>query len=392
MAVTESRGKIEGRHYLTGEGVRVEMEDGLISEIETGGGPVADDAPWVGPGLVDLQVNGYAGFDFNSAALDEEHIRGATHALWREGVTTYLPTVITNTDEAIERALRTIAAACARDDQLGRTIAGLHLEGPFISPEDGPRGAHDKTNVKAPDWGLFERWQEAAEGRIALATVSPEWPTAPEFIERCVEGGVIVSIGHTAATPEQVREAVAAGASMSTHLGNGAHPSLPRHPNYIWEQLAQDALWACVIADGFHLPDSVLKVILKVKGRKALLVSDAVSFAGMEPGEYQAAVGGRVILSPEGRLSLAESPGLLAGSVRPLRDGVEKLVRAGLLDLGEAWETASVRPASALGLTQAAGLAVGAPADVVEFACSRGTIEVLRTHKAGQPAYDARKP
>ena len=389
VSAPNARRRIVGRHYLTGDAVEVAFEGGRIRGIRPPEGRVPENAARIGPGLVDLQVNGYAGLDFNSGALEEEHVRGITRALWREGVTTYLPTVITNTDRAIEGALRTIAMACANDDRMARAIAGVHLEGPFISREDGPRGAHDKAHVKAPDWGLFERWQDAAEGRIAVVTLSPEWPEAAGFIRRCVESGVLVSVGHTAATPGQIREAVAAGASMSTHLGNGAHPTLPRHPNYIWEQLSQDGLWACVIADGFHLPDSVLKVVFRTKGRKALLVSDAVSFAGMEPGEYEAAVGGRVTLSPAGRLFLAENPELLAGSVLPLRSGVEKLAGAKLLRLTEAWDAASVGPASFLELPQASGLAPGAPADLVELDCSGGRLHVLRTHKAGMPVYDA---
>ena len=389
MGTAQTKGSIQGRHYLTGTDVGVEMEDGRISGLETSEGSSSENTSRIGPGLVDLQVNGYAGLDFNSGGLDGEHVRRITRALWQEGVTTYLPTLISNADRAIEGALRTIARACATDDQLDQTIAGVHLEGPFISPEDGPRGAHDKTYVKAPDWQLFERWQEAAEGRIAVVTLSPEWYESARFIRQCVESGVVVSIGHTAAKPEQIGEAVAAGATMSTHLGNGAHPTLPRHPNYIWEQLSRDDLWASIIADGFHLPDSVLKVVLRVKGRKALLVSDAVSFAGMEPGEYGAAVGGRVVLSAAGRLSLAESPELLAGSVLPLRVGVENLASAQLLELGEAWEAGSVGPSAALKLPQAAGLVAGAPADLVEFEYSGGKVKVLRTYKTGTPVYDA---
>ena len=142
------------------------------------------------------------------------------------------------------------------------------------------------------------------------------------FIEKCAGAGVTVSIGHTGASPEQIREAVKAGATMSTHLGNGAHVQLRRHPNYLWEQLAHDELSACIIADGFHLPDAVMKVFLRVKGPRAMLVSDAVYLSGLAPGTYETHIGGKVVLTPEGRLHLAGNPDLLAGATETLAGGV----------------------------------------------------------------------
>ena len=228
----------------------------------------AADLPWIGPGLTDLQVNGYAGLDFNAPYLTTDRVARLTRALWQEGVTSYLPTVITNSDEAIVASLRAIATARAADPLLAATIAGIHLEGPFISPEDGPRGAHDRAWVCPPDWARFARWQGAAGGGIRLVTLSPEWPEAPSFIARCTASGVVVAIGHTAATPAQIDAAVAAGARLSTHFGNGAHPLLPRHPNYLWSQLAHDTLAATLIGDPWHLPDAVLRVVMRVKGER----------------------------------------------------------------------------------------------------------------------------
>jgi N-acetylglucosamine-6-phosphate deacetylase len=382
--MSDAQNALEGLHFQTGARTILKIHDGRIAEDLSGStSPTSGDLPWVGPGLVDLQVNGYGGMDFNSTPLDEELVQQVTRALWREGVTTYYPTIITNNDEAIEGAVRTIARVRSQEGLIGSSVAGIHLEGPFISPEDGPRGAHDKVYVRAPDWSLFGRLQDAAEGGIKLITLSPEWPGSTDFIAKCVEEGVVVCIGHTAATPEQIREAVVAGARMSTHLGNGAHPTLPRHPNYIWEQLAQDALWASVIADGVHLPMSVLKVVLRVKGNRTVLVSDAVSFSGMEPGEYDAHVGGRVVLTPQGKLHMADNPQLLAGSVRMLRQGVEHLAKSHLSSLSEAWEMASVRPASFMNLPEADGLTAGAPADLVVFSRERDEIRVLQTYKRG---------
>jgi N-acetylglucosamine-6-phosphate deacetylase len=208
-----------------------------------------------------------------------------------------------------------------------------------------------------------------------------------DFIRKLVESGVTASIGHTAASPEQIRAAVAAGATMSTHLGNGAHLTLPRHPNYLWEQLAADDLAACIIADGFHLPDAVIKVILKVKGRRAMLASDAVHFAGLLPGTYRTPIGGCVVLTPEGRLHLDSNPKLLAGSVRMLADAVGHLARAGLATIGEAWEMASTRPAAEMDLACRKGLAAGAPADLVCFEEHGERLRVVRTLKAGRTVY-----
>lgn len=374
---------VTGRDLSSGRPVAVRVAVGRIAAIDPAAD--ADRLAWVGPGLVDLQVNGFAGFDLNGGDLAADTVARLTRALWSVGVTTFLPTLVTADEATIEAGLRTIAATVAGDPTVGRAVTGIHLEGPFISPEDGPRGAHPAAHVRPPDWALFERWQAAAGGRIALVTLSPEWPGTPAFIARCHAAGVVVAIGHTAATPEQIRAAVGAGARLSTHLGNGAHAMLPRHPNYLWEQLAADELWASVIADGVHLPDAVLKVVLRVKGDRALLVSDAVALAGLPPGEYASPIGERVILTPEGRLHLAADPRLLAGSARPLIAGVAHLVRAGLAtSLDEAWAAASTRPAALLGLPVRAGLAAGAPADLVLFRWDGRDIGVERVYKAGE--------
>ena len=378
---------VRGIHYRTGEPVEVRIQNGVIVGVDPlpshSGAAGADSLPLIGPGLVELQLNGYSGMDFNTLPIPQGMTLNVTRALWAEGVTSYFPTVITNSPEAIEQAVGAIARECAEDADTAAGVAGIHLEGPFISPEDGARGAHSKAFVRPPDWDLFRRWQEAAEGRIRIVTLSPEWPNACDFIHRCAESGVIVSIGHTAATPEQIREAVAAGASMSTHFGNGAHTMLPRHPNYLWEQLASDELWACVIPDGFHLPDAVLKVVMRVKGDKAILVSDAVMLSGMPPGEYNLHIGGRVVLTPEGRLHTAENPKILAGSAQMLLWGIAHLVNAGLCTLADAWEMASVRPAAKIGHPAQAGLAAGAPADLLLLKWNDGKLKPVGTYKNG---------
>src|SRR5262249_52307313 len=217
---------------------------------------------YLSPGWIDLQVNGFAGVDYNSWQTPQEEIARSLQALFSTGVTRFYPTVITGSPGDMRGALENLARA---KDTLtdGDAMDGFHVEGPHISPEDGPRGAHPKRWVRPPDVDEFRRWQDAARGHLRLVTVAPEWPQAPHYIEALAAQDIVVSIGHTNASGAQIADAVSAGATMSTHLGNGAHQVLQRHPNYIWEQLAEDRLVASFIADGVHLPASFLKVALR---------------------------------------------------------------------------------------------------------------------------------
>jgi N-acetylglucosamine-6-phosphate deacetylase len=372
--------EFRARHYATHAPILLRLAGDHIASVDPA--EPNDDLPLIAPGLIDLQINGYAGHDVNAQPLAPDTLPHLIRALWPQGVTACFPTVITNSVEAITQSLRTIAAACEADPATQSGVAGIHLEGPFISPHDGPRGAHAKQFVRPPDWGQLRAWQDASGGRIRIVTLSPEWPEAVDFIARAAASGVTVSIGHTAATSEQIADAVRAGARMSTHLGNAAHLMLPRHPNYLWEQLAQDDLWTCLIADGFHLPAQVLKVAMKVKGERAMIVSDAVSLAGLPPGEYASPVGGRVVVTPEGRLHLADEPRLLAGSAQMLLDGIRHLTKTGLASFAQAWDMASVIPARFMNLPSAAGLTPGAPADFVLL--DPHSLTVRATVKSGQ--------
>jgi N-acetylglucosamine-6-phosphate deacetylase len=376
-------------HYATTQPIRLHLQNGKIQHIESLPPDPAADLPTLAPGLVDLQINGYAGRDFNSLPIAPDMVGEVIRLLWSEGVTSCYPTIITNSAQAIHEAMTAIAQACDADSTPDRGIAGIHLEGPFISPEDGARGAHARQFVQPPDWDNFRRWQDASGNRIRITTMSPEWPHSADFIARCAASGVTVSIGHTSATPEQIRDAVAAGARMSTHLGNGAHLMLPRHPNYIWEQLAQDNLWSCLIADGFHLPDQVLKVVMRVKGDRALLVSDAISLAGLPPGTYTTHVGGRVVLTATGRTHLADNEKILAGSAQMLLHSIEHVTSRKLADFATAWDMSSTRPAGFMHLPAAAGLAPGAPADFVLLRRDGSRVRVEGTYKAGMRVYSA---
>jgi len=298
------------------------------------------------PGFVDLQVNGFAGVDFGDTRLTADDVGKAAEAMARTGVTRFLPTLITSRREDF--------AACAR--VLVRSghpaIAGLHMEGPYISPHDGPRGAHPREHVRGADVEDFERRQDAAEGRIVLVTLAPEVPGAAGLIEHLVGRGVRVAIGHTAAPPDRLADAVRAGASLSTHLGNGCAQMLPRHPNVIWEQLAADELRASFIVDGHHLPPATVKAMVRAKTEaRSILVTDAVAAAGMPPGVYTLG-GQQVELSASGRVAAPGAPNL-AGSALRMNVAIGNTVRFTGLPLETAVAMASRHPADYMGFPPA---------------------------------------
>lgn len=311
--------EVVGRSLLDGATVRLGIDGDQIAFVEHQ--EIAVEAPWIAPGLVDLQVNGLGADDFNDA-IDAATPERISRRLLRDGVTTYFPTIITQSPKSTAQAIETISRACAAGGVAQETIGGIHLEGPFISPDDGPRGAHDRRWVRAPDWSLMQEWLEISHGLLRLVTMSPEWPGSSRFIERCVDAGLIVAIGHTGASPRQIRTAIAAGATISTHLGNGSHAELPRHDNYLWEQLASDDLWASLISDGVHLPRAVLRTILRAKADKAFLVSDSVASGPPGAGPKRAAVGGSVLRGRDRSIRLARDPRFLAGSDSVLPDAV----------------------------------------------------------------------
>ena len=302
------------------------------------------------PGLVDIQVNGFAGIDFNAPGLSTEQVRRAVAELGATGVTRFLPTLITGPFDRFARCARVLLEA------EHPAIAGIHMEGPYISPMDGARGAHPREHTVAASRDDFARRQDAAEGRIALVTLAPEVPGALDLIEQLVSGGVRVAIGHTDASPSVIRDAISAGATLSTHLGNGCAAVLPRHPNFIWEQLAADDLWASIIVDGHHLPPATVKAIARAKTpQRTILVTDAIAAAGCAPGMYR--IGDvDVELGSNGRVSLSGTP-FLAGSAVTLPEAIGNMVRFTGVPLAEAVAMASTIPAGYLGIETAGTLA-----------------------------------
>ena len=383
----EQQDMIEGIHYRSQLPIRITFDQDKISRVEEL--DECQSSLLIAPGLVDLQVNGYQGVDFNESSLSVPEVAFSVEKLWESGVTAFLPTLITASESALSAAIKKIIQAC-EDPLIHASVAGIHLEGPFISKEMGPRGAHPLEFIQEPNWDVISRLQEIAKGKIKLITLSPEFEGSEALIKQCVAENIQVAIGHTAAQTDQIKKAGLAGANLSTHLGNAAHLQLPRHPNYIWDQLAMDELWTSIISDGFHLPDSVMKVFLRVKPDTTFLVSDSTKFAGLSAGTYDSPIGGKVQLTDSGRLCMQANPELLAGSAASLKFCLSHLVKADLATLPQAIDMASIKPFSYLTQSNAANeLRVGNKADLIAFEWDGKQMEIKKTIKNGRLVYSS---
>ncbi len=362
---------VDGIDPLTGKGIAIDIADGIISAIR----PVKETTKaYLSAGLIDLQINGFRGFDLNAGDLTPDTVLSLCEELLSVGVTTWLPTIITASEASVLQALDAIARGRAGHRLIAEMVAGVHVEGPSISDKDGPRGAHPLAHVRPPSIAEFTRWQKASGDLVTMVTLAPEHAGSLDYIRALAGRGVLVALGHTAATPEEIHAAAEAGAQLSTHLGNGAAAMLPRHPNFIWAQLADDRLTASFIADDWHLPADAFKAMLRAKGMdRALLVSDMVALAGMPPGLYDEAIGGSVEVSPEGRISVAGTP-YLAGASLPLSANVAIAAEMAGISLADALRLATQNPGRFLG--GRGRLDVGARADLIRFDWSQGARDI----------------
>ncbi len=270
------------------------------------------------PGLVDVQVNGYKGVDFSSIDLARDDFIRACRDLFKVGTTAFLPTMVTSPEEVYERNLPIMAQVLDMPEFRGRLL-GIHIEGPFISAEVGTRGAHNAEWVRPPDIGLLDRLIDWADDKVKLLTIAAELAGAEELARHAVGKGIAVALGHQAAEEEDLERLVRAGAVAITHLGNGVPAMLGRHNNTIWAGLAEDGLYATIITDGNHLPPSILKTIIRAKGpARCVVISDATSLAGYEPGTYET-LGHKVILEENGRLHDPETGYMCGSSATMLR-------------------------------------------------------------------------
>ncbi len=374
---------IEGISFETERPVRIDIRGGFISDIED-----LDSIPdeladtIIAPGLIDNQVNGYAGVDFSGGELTSSGVAMAAKALLGEGVTTFLPTLITSGHLELIRNFGILRKALLEDELLRLSVPGFHLEGPYISALEGYRGCHPAEHTRQPDWNEFLKYQDASGGKIIQVTIAPELEGALEFIRKCTDAGIITSIGHTNATAMEIRLAVEAGASLSTHLGNGCANLIHRHNNPIWPQLASDKLIPTIIADGHHLLPEEIMVFCKVKGvENIILTSDVVYLSGMKPGKYNF-LGSDVTLTKDGML-LNEELNCLAGASFPLKTGVENMMAYTGCSLAVAVKMASSNVAGVYGLTDRGSLFPGKRADLILLNRDGNKLTVSKTYLNG---------
>jgi N-acetylglucosamine-6-phosphate deacetylase len=381
--------RVEGLMYLTNQPVAVEFKDGKILSVFKIKELTDKDHPWIiAPGLIDNQVNGFAGvsFGFGGGELTSQGVLKATKELWKNGVTAYLPTLTTNSQELLLQNLR-LLATCKNDPDLLGSIVGFHLEGPYISPVDGYRGAHPLKYVRKPDWNEFTALYEASQRSILTVTIAPEVDGAMDFISRSTAMGIIVAIGHHNANKACIDSAVTRGAGISTHLGNGCANMINRHDNPLWPQLANNQLMASLICDGFHLRDEEIAVFYKVKGPdKTIITSDVTSFATLPPGNYKNSEGETIELTAEGMLRYP-AQNVLYGSASPISRGVGQIVRVTGCSIADAIGMASTNPAKLYGLTDRGSLEPGKRADLILFEMKNSALLIKKTYVNGQLVY-----
>ncbi len=292
------------------------------------------------PALFDLQVNGFGGIDFQQEGLSLVQLQHAARTLRQHDIHRIFLTLITDEIDALCHKLEQIEHYRRQDPLLAEMIPGYHIEGPYLSPKPGFRGAHPAEKMKAPDLLEFARLQEAAAGKIRIVTIAPEWNGSDAFIAEVAGQNVIISLGHTDANEDEIDRAITAGATMCTHLGNGCPSEMHRHDNIIHRLLARDELIACFIPDGIHVPPQTLKNLFRAKpAGKVLLTSDCMAAAGAPNGRYT--IGGVEVEVGDDRV--VHQPGLttFAGSSLALGQGVVDFSRWTGFPLDQSWALAS---------------------------------------------------
>ncbi len=338
--------QITARYAMDDKALTITVEDGRVTKITRATGDSTPNNLYFAPPLFDIQVNGGKGVDLQSPNLTVEDVTRLDAYLASHGVGLWVPTLITGSSKTMARNCAVLADAM-EDPWLRRRIPGIHLEGPHISPNDGPRGAHAKRFVRKPDIKQFDRLLEAARGKIIYTTIAPDQPGAIPFIRGVVRRGVTVSLGHHLADADSIARAADAGARLCTHLGNGLSATIHRHHNPLWPQLANDSLAASLIADLHHLTPEMLKTFTRMKGPdNIVLVSDCMPITGLKPGIYDL-MGASCELTPQHRINLVGSD-LLAGSALMLVEGVVNTWRETDMTLAQAIDSATRVPARIL--------------------------------------------
>jgi len=384
-----SQETISGILYSDNKPVSITIKDGIITGIKRMKKlPAGNEGLIIAPGLFDNQVNGFAGvsFTFGGGTLTDDDVEKATEALWKTGVTTYLPTLTTNSHDLLLKNFSVLGKMKDNPALLG-SIPGFHLEGPYISPVDGYRGAHPLMHVRKPDWNEFLMFNKAAGNGIIHVTIAPEVEGAMDFIDKCKAAGIVVALGHHNGNAQQVTEAIDRGARIATHLGNGCANMINRHINPLWPQLSDDRLMISIIGDGFHLNPEEIRVFYKVKGpEKTVITSDVTSYASLKPGKFLTEDGETIELTPEGMLRYP-AQNVLYGSASPVKKGVANVMKVTGCSLTEAIRMASLNPAKLYGLNDRGEIATGKRADIILFSIENDELVIKKTWVKGNLVY-----
>lgn len=382
-------GSVTARFLRTGMPVKLTWEDGRITSVQ----PVAE-APetehrWLAPPLVDLQVNGYAGVDFQQDTLTGEELLTAVRALRRDGCSRILFTLITDEWPTLLTRLRRARSLVTANEELRAAIVGWHLEGPFLSPEPGYCGAHDPAKMRDPTPALMDELRAAAGSDPVLLTLAPERAGSMESIQHAVGLGFKVSLGHTNASATQLRAAVAAGATGFTHLGNACPQQLDRHDNILWRVLDTPGLAVSLIPDTHHVSPALFRLLHRVlKPYQILHTTDAMAAGGVSrkgdtPVAQSFTLGTmRLEVSADG---IVRQPGKtnFAGSALTPVEGVRRATQMTGKPWQEMWLASSLRPAEFMGWTSE--FKVGQPADFCVITVGAdASLQLSAIHTVGQ--------
>jgi len=377
--------EIKGYKYSDNKPIEVITKNRKISKINEIEFASGDDKLLIAPGFIDNQVNGYNNVNFMGDELTVEGIRNAVYNFWKQGVTTFFPTLITAGHKEIIRNLKTFVEA-QKDSKIASSIPGFHLEGPYISPVDGYRGAHPLEHVRLPNWEEFKQYIEAANNKIIQVTLAPEVEGAIPFIKKCVDEGIVVALGHHNGSADDIKKATDAGAVLCTHLGNGCARNIDRAFNPLWAQLAEDRLNIQLICDGFHLEPEQVKTFYKTKGKDSIiLTSDIVHIAGLPPGIYNF-FGEEIEMTADGMVVNPKTK-TFAGAGLPLKIGIENIMKFTGCTLTDAINMVTKNYTKLFPLSDRAEISVGKRADLVLFKFKNNKIEIVKTIVNGNVVY-----
>ena len=337
-----------GRRYDTLELVNVGVAGERIATVEVSSPSSDADVPWIAPGMFDIQVNGAVGCELSSSRLTRSGVVKVLEKMLRDGVFRCCLTLTPNAPETMIHAARTIADALDERPEYRSIVWGIHLEGPFISTAEGAIGAHPRKYCVPYSEEFIRSVQDASRGLVKLVTLSPEYPNAAEFVRFLKSQGIVVAVGHTNADGIQLDDAVSAGATLSTHLSNATRHLLPKWENYFFAQLADDRLCASLIVDGFHISPQLARAIVRAKGLdRLILISDQSPLAGFPPGKYSMELCDFEI-QPNGKVTLAGDPNLLACASFPVSCGVVNVATIEKSPLSKVYPLATTNPARLL--------------------------------------------